>query len=86
MILPIKNKPWKIIDIINWGSRYFTKNSIENSRKEIEWFLCAILCRDHGDLYLADNKLITDAQLIKFISINLFTITNKHAFISSLIT
>ena len=44
----MKIKYWRIIDLINWGNKNLSKNKIENSKREIEWFLCNILnCNYH---------------------------------------
>ena len=44
-------KPWRIIDVINWGVDYFENKSLENPRLEIEIFLQHILDCKKIDLY-----------------------------------
>ena len=51
-------KPWRIIDVINWGVDYFENESLENPRLEIEIFLQHILDCKKIDLYLNfENKV-----------------------------
>ena len=45
-------KPWRIIDVINWGVDYFEDKSMENPRLEIEIFLQHILDCKKIDLYI----------------------------------
>ena len=45
-------KPWRIIDVINWGVDYFENKSLENPRLEIEIFLQKILDCKKIDLYI----------------------------------
>ena len=45
-------KPWRIIDVINWGVDYFENKSLENPRLEIEIFLQHILDCKKIDLYI----------------------------------
>ena len=45
-------KPWRIIDVINWGVDYFGNKSLENPRLEIEIFLQDILDCKKIDLYV----------------------------------
>ena len=53
-----QTKPWRIIDLINWGNERFTQKGIENSRREIEWFLCDILDCQRIDLYIQFEDLL----------------------------
>ena len=45
-------KPWRIIDVINWGVDYFENKSLKNPRLEIEIFLQHILDCKKIDLYI----------------------------------
>ena len=45
-------KPWRIIDVINWGVDYFGNKSLENPRLEIEIFLQDILDCKKIDIYV----------------------------------
>ena len=57
-------KIWSIIDLINFGTKYFRDKKIYNARREIEWFLCEILKCKRIDLYLKfDNSLKPDQLL-----------------------
>ena len=51
-------KPWRIIDVINWGVDYFENKSLENPRLEIEIFLQHILDCKKIELYTNfENKV-----------------------------
>ena len=51
-------KPWRIIDVINWGVDYFENKSLANPRLEIEIFLQHILECKKIDLYINfENKV-----------------------------
>ena len=56
-------KPWRIIDLINWGTDHFTGKGIENARKEIEWLLCNVLNFERIDLYLKFENLLKTSEL-----------------------
>ena len=60
-----QTKPWRIIDLINWGNERFTQKGIENSRREIEWFLCDILDCQRIDLYIQFEDLLCEKDLMK---------------------
>ena len=59
----IEEKKWRIIDIINWGDQYFSKNGITNSRLEIEWFICHILNCQRIDLYIKFDNILNQENL-----------------------
>jgi len=60
-------KPWRIIDVINWGVDYFENKSLENPRLEIEIFLQHILDCKKIDLYINfENEVsATDLNTLK---------------------
>ena len=60
-------KPWRIIDVINWGVDYFENKSLENPRLEIEIFLQHILDCKKIDLYINfENKVsVPDLNTLK---------------------
>ena len=60
-----QTKSWRIIDLINWGNEHFTQKGIENSRREIEWFLCDVLDCQRIDLYIQFEDLIHEKDLTK---------------------
>jgi len=59
-------KPWRIIDLINWGTDHFTEKGIENSRREMEWFLCDVLDCERIDLYLRFEEIMDEKELEGF--------------------
>ena len=60
-----QTKPWRIIDLINWGNDRFTQQGVENSRSEIEWFLCDVLDCQRIDLYIQFEDLLYENDLTK---------------------
>ena len=56
-------KPWRIIDVINWGVDYFENKSLENPRLEIEIFLQHILDCNKIDLYINFENEISASDL-----------------------
>ena len=60
-----QTKPWRIIDLINWGNDRFTQQGVENSRIEMEWFLCDVLDCQRIDLYIQFEDLLHENDLTK---------------------
>ena len=58
-------KPWRIIDLINWGTDHFAEKGISNARREMEWFLCDVLDCQRIDLYIQFDDLLHENNLIK---------------------
>ena len=58
-------KPWRIIDVINWGVDYFENKSLENPRLEIEIFLQHILDCKKIDLYINFENEVSAPDLKK---------------------
>ena len=56
-------KNWRIIDLINWGSDHFMQKGIENSRREMEWYLCDVLGYERMDLYLNFENHLNVSEL-----------------------
>ena len=56
---------WRVIDILNWGEQYFTDNSFDNPRKEIEILLQDILECSRVELYLRFEEPLEKKQLAK---------------------
>ena len=59
-----QTKPWRIIDLINWGNENFAQNGIENSLHEMEWLLCDILDCQRIDLYIQFEDILDEKDLI----------------------
>ena len=64
--MPTTTKPWRIIDLINWGTDHFTEKGVENSRREMEWFLCDILDCERIDLYVRFEEIMDEKELEGF--------------------
>ena len=58
-------KIWRVIDLIEWGEKYFSDNDFENPRKEIELLLQDILECSRVDLYLRFEEPLEKIQLVK---------------------
>ena len=58
------NKTWRIIDIINWGEKYFNDRFFDNPRNEIEILLLQLIGGKKIDLYLNFEKKIKPEDLI----------------------
>ena len=56
---------WRVIDILNWGEKYFSDNSFDNPRKEIEILLQDILECSRVELYLRFEEPLTNNQRVK---------------------
>ena len=57
-------KIWRLIDILNWGKKYFKEKSFDNPRIEIESLLQHIIGCKKIDLYLQFEKTVTPEDLI----------------------
>ena len=58
------NKTWRLIDILNWGEKYFKEKFFDNPRSEIELLLQHIIGCKKIDLYLQFEKTVTPEDLI----------------------
>lgn len=61
-----KRKPWHIIDLIQWGTQYFTDHKIDNARLEVEWLLAHQLGVKRVDLYVQHDRTLTSDELAGF--------------------
>jgi len=59
-----KEKIWRLIDILNWGKKYFKEKSFDNPRIEIEALLQHIIGCKKIDLYLQFENIVTPENLI----------------------
>ena len=57
------SKIWRIIDIINWAEKYFSKNQFTNPKLEIEWLLRSLLKCNKLDIYLRFEEPLDSKQL-----------------------
>ena len=57
-------KIWRLIDILNWGKKYFKEKAFDNPRIEIESLLQHIIGCKKIDLYLQFEKTVTPEDLI----------------------
>ena len=59
----VNNDIWRIIDVINWGVKYFQDKSFENPRLEIEIFLQHIFGYKKIDLYINFEEEVSLSNL-----------------------
>ena len=59
-----KEKIWRLIDILNWGEKYFNEKYFDNPRIEIESLLQHIIGCKKIDLYLQFENTVTPENLI----------------------
>ena len=59
-----KEKIWRLIDILNWGEKYFKEKYFDNPRIEIEVLLQHIIGCKKIDLYLQFENIVTPENLI----------------------
>ena len=57
-------KIWRLIDILNWGKKYFKEKDFDNPRIEIESLLQHIIGCKKIDLYLQFENTVTPENLI----------------------
>jgi release factor glutamine methyltransferase len=58
-----KSEIWTIGKVLNWGTEYLGKKSIESPRLTIELLLCDILSSSRLDLYLSFDKPLSSEEL-----------------------
>ncbi|MFA7325354.1 MAG: peptide chain release factor N(5)-glutamine methyltransferase [Candidatus Kapaibacterium sp.] len=61
--MALKNKIWRIIDIINWSKDYLEKNNIDSPRLTIELMLTHVLEIERIKLYTDYDKPLSDKEL-----------------------
>jgi release factor glutamine methyltransferase len=59
----LKNKIWRIIDIINWSKDYLEKHNIESPRLNIELMLTHVLGIERIKLYTDFDKPLSESEL-----------------------
>jgi len=58
-------KIWRVIDLLKWGEQYFSDNSFDNPKKEIELLIQEIINCSRVDLYLRFEEPLERTQLAK---------------------
>ena len=64
-MISTSTKVWTILDIINWGKDYLSKNGISNAKLELEWFLSNLLNCNRIDLYVRFEEPLNPNELDK---------------------
>ena len=60
---PVLDKVWTVIDLIRWGTTYFTEHQIDSPRLTIELMLCAVLDVPRITLYSDHERPLTKNEL-----------------------
>ncbi len=58
-----KPQVWRILDLVNWGTEYFSQKKISNARLEIEWLLCHVLNMERVHLYVEFERPMNQQEL-----------------------
>lgn len=59
-----KNKDlWTILDLLQWGTNFFTEKNIENPRLNIELLICSVLSIERIELYLQFDRPLKKDEL-----------------------
>lgn len=56
-------QPWKVIDVINWGKKYFEEKGIDSPRLTIELLLCHVAGCKRIELYSGFERFLSEAEL-----------------------
>lgn len=59
----IKPQVWRILDLVKWGTEYFSQKKISNARLEIEWLLCHVLNMERVHLYVEFERPLNQQEL-----------------------
>ena len=62
-------KPWRILDVLQWGAGYLTRHGISQPRLSIELLLSKVLQTKRLDLYLQFDKLLSSEDLARLKSL-----------------
>ncbi len=62
----VHKKTWKIVDIINTTTRYFTEKKIENPRLNAEMLLGKVLNMSRVDLYVAFDRPLSEQEIARY--------------------
>ena len=59
----ISQQVWKILDVLQWGTGYLTRQQVPEPRLSMEWIVAKVLDVKRLDLYLQFDKPLDAAQL-----------------------
>ena len=54
---------WTVLSLLEWGTGYFDKKGIKNSRLSIEWLLADVLKIKRLNLYLVFDRPVSEGEL-----------------------
>ena len=61
----MKKKIWTVIDLINWGTKYFKDRNFSEPRTEIEWLVQSLFSYSRLDLYMKFDEKVSEENLGK---------------------
>lgn len=61
----MSKKIWRIIDLLQWGEKYFTEKGVEQPRLEIEYLLSHVLGKKRLSIYLEFEKIVPQEELTR---------------------
>ena len=56
---------WTVIDLINWGTKYFKDRNFAEPRSEIEWLVQSLFSYSRLDLYMKFDEEVSEENLSK---------------------
>ena len=59
----MNKKIWRIIDLLQWGEKYFSEKGVEQPRLEIEYLLSHVLGKKRLSIYLEFEKIVPQEEL-----------------------
>ncbi len=61
----MNKKIWRIIDLLQWGEKYFSEKGVEQPRLEIEYLLSHVLGKKRLSIYLEFEKIVPQDELTR---------------------
>lgn len=61
----MNKKIWRIIDLLQWGEKYFREKGVEQPRLEIEYLLSHVLGKKRLSIYLEFEKIVPQDELTR---------------------
>ena len=61
----MNKKIWRIIDLLQWGEKYFSDKGVEQPRLEIEYLLSHVMGKKRLSIYLEFEKIVPPEELTR---------------------
>ena len=59
----MNRKIWRIIDLLQWGEKYFSEKGVEQPRLEMEYLLSHVMGKKRLSIYLEFEKIVPQEEL-----------------------